>query len=461
MTFVAKIQAKMNALPTLPEFEFDSADTTNVGLKWQKWVLRFENFTVAYDINADPRKKALLLHFAGPIVHDIYETLSPDTIGDNYADTLKVLNDYFLPKKNVEFAIYKFRQTKQEVNESLDTYYTKLKQLAKYCEFDNIEKEIKSQIIQSCLSNKVRRKALRDSDVTLQQILDFARAMDATDSHMTEIEKPHTSTDRLDAVRKHSNYKQNASEKKVFSQQKKVFSQPKQHTSGKSCYRCGGEYPHSQQCPALKQECNFCKKTGHFEKVCLRKRDRKQVRLLDTCPKMDAANTSDSDNGDYVFVCHDKLRAKKRPTSRVKMLNSHVTVLVDSGVSCNVMDKHTFDKLHTKPQLKRATTKLCPYRATQPLKLYGKFDTLVESSKCYTNAMFYVADGDGTLLSYETAIDLKILNEVNSVEEIHDIIDNNLRDIYHGIGTYKGGEVKLHMGIFFHFTTPQSTQLYK
>ena len=167
---------------------------------------------------------------------------------------------------------------------------------------------------------------------------------------MTEIEKPHMATDRLDAVRKHSNYKQNASEKKVFSQQKKVFSQPKQHKSGKSCYRCGGEYPHSQQCPAIKQECNFCKKTGHFEKVCLRKRDRKQVRLLDTCPKMDAANTSDSNNGDYVFVCHDKLRAKKRPTSRVKMLNSHVTVLVGSGASCN--------KLHTKPQLKRATTKL-------------------------------------------------------------------------------------------------------
>ena len=82
------------------------------------------------------------------------ETLSPATIGDNYADTLKVLNDYFLPKKNVEFEIYKFRQTKQEVNESLDTYYTKLKQLAKYCEFDNIEKEIKSQIIQSCLSKQ-------------------------------------------------------------------------------------------------------------------------------------------------------------------------------------------------------------------------------------------------------------------------------------------------------------------
>ena len=102
------------------------------------------------------------------------------------------------------------------------------------------------------------------------------------------------------------------------------------------------------------------------------------------------------------------------------------------------MDKPKFGKLHTKPQLKPATTKLYPYGAKQPLKLYAKFDTLVESSSCYTNVMFYVADGDSTLLSYETVIDLKILTEVNGVKEIHDIIDKNLKDISHGIGTYKG-----------------------
>ena len=203
---------------------------------------------------------------------------------------------YLLPKKNVEFEIYKFRQTKQEVNESLDTYYTKLKQLAKYCEFDNIEKEIKSQIIQACLSNKVLRKALRDSGITLQQILDFARAMDATESHMTEMEEPNMNTDRLDAVRKRSNYKPQPSGKKLFDQPKKVLSQIKPYKSLKSCYRCAGDYPHSQQCPALKQECIF------FEKVCLRKRDRKQKHQLDTCPKMDATYTSDSDSRDYVFV---------------------------------------------------------------------------------------------------------------------------------------------------------------
>ena len=153
---------------------------------------------------------------------------------------------------------------------------------------------------------------------------------------------------------------------------------------------------------------------------------------LDTYPKMDAAHTYDPDSGYYVFVCHDKLRAKKRPTSRVNMLNSHVTVVVDSGASCNAMDKNTFDKLHTKPQLKRATTKLYPYGAKQPLKLYyGKLDTLVESSNCYINATFYVAGGGNTLLSYEAAIELKVPSEVNSVKEIHDIIDKNMKDTWY------------------------------
>ena len=51
--------------------------------------------------------------------------------------------------------------------------------------------------------------------------------MDATDSHMTEMEEPHVSTDRLDAVGERSNYKPQLSEKKVFGKPNKVFGQPK------------------------------------------------------------------------------------------------------------------------------------------------------------------------------------------------------------------------------------------
>ena len=60
----------------------------------KKLILRFENFLIAYDINTDARKKALLLHFAGPKACMTFMTLSTATIGDNYANTLiKVLNN--------------------------------------------------------------------------------------------------------------------------------------------------------------------------------------------------------------------------------------------------------------------------------------------------------------------------------------------------------------------------------
>ena len=61
---------------------------------------------------------------------------------------------------------------------TLYSNYTQLKQLTKYCLFYSIGKEIKSQIIQPCLSNKVRRKALCNSGIKFQQILDFETAIE-------------------------------------------------------------------------------------------------------------------------------------------------------------------------------------------------------------------------------------------------------------------------------------------
>ena len=36
----------------------------------------------------------------------------------------------------------------------------------------------------------------------------------------------------------------------------------------KTCYRCGGEFPHANKCPALGKTCSSCGKTDHFSRVC-------------------------------------------------------------------------------------------------------------------------------------------------------------------------------------------------
>ena len=83
---------------------------------------------VGIDISDDNRKCALLLHYAGEEASDIFETLV-DT-GNTYPTAKQKFTDYFAPKKNTEFEIYKFRQAKQEQLETIDTFRTRLRQLS-------------------------------------------------------------------------------------------------------------------------------------------------------------------------------------------------------------------------------------------------------------------------------------------------------------------------------------------
>ena len=54
---------------TLPPFD---PNEQPVGPRWTKWLSRFINYLVAANINNPVRKKVLLLHHAGELVHDIY-----------------------------------------------------------------------------------------------------------------------------------------------------------------------------------------------------------------------------------------------------------------------------------------------------------------------------------------------------------------------------------------------------
>ena len=175
------------ATAVIPNFDpFDVHADSAIAQRWRKWIKRLENLFVAANIKNAERQRALLLHYAGEEVCDIFEVL-PDT-GEDFKTAKEALTEYFDPKKNVEYEIYKFRQTKQNTGETMDTYHSRLRRLAARCEFTDVDKEIKSQIIQSCSSQRLRRKALKDAAMTLQSLLDEARALEVSEKQAIEIE---------------------------------------------------------------------------------------------------------------------------------------------------------------------------------------------------------------------------------------------------------------------------------
>ena len=163
-------------LTPFPKFDV-YGEESSVGIRWKKYVAKLENLFVGLNIDSKKRKKALLLHYSGDDVFEIYETLNLGADDQNYDDTKTGLDNYFNPKKNKEFERYEFRCLKQMKNETIDQFVTRLRQKSANCEFTDKDAEIKSQMIQGCASQRLRTKCL-EQDKTLTDLLTMARTME-------------------------------------------------------------------------------------------------------------------------------------------------------------------------------------------------------------------------------------------------------------------------------------------
>ena len=231
-------------LPPLPLFD-PLSDQTSLSQRWKSWTKRFETYLVATNITDDKQKRAMLLYQAGSATQDIFETLT-DT-GTDYATAKKKLDDYFSPKKNVDYEIFQFRQTTQLPGETVEQFATRLRRLAASCEFNNVDNEIKSAIIQHCYSKRLRRYALREDALTLTDLLTKARSLEMSELQATGMEEKllpgKQSQDGINLVKRDTRrYKKQGSQSRG--------SQPRGSQSQRgsqaptTCRKCGHGWPH-------------------------------------------------------------------------------------------------------------------------------------------------------------------------------------------------------------------------
>ena len=227
----------------LPSFD-PVSEPSSIAQRWKTWKRRFETYIVALNITDDKQKRALLLYQAGQATQEIFDTI-PET-GYDYNTAMTKLDNYFSPKKNVDYEIFQFRQATWNVGETVDQFATRLRKLAASCEFGDLDKELKSAVIQNCLSKRLRRCALREEALTLDTFLTKARALEAS-----EIQAEKTiSSDSVNNIRP-----------------KTIRSHPKLKTQPKSKCRNGGlvwPHPAESPCPEKGKKCKKMRKTQPF-----------------------------------------------------------------------------------------------------------------------------------------------------------------------------------------------------
>ncbi|XP_061193203.1 uncharacterized protein K02A2.6-like [Saccostrea echinata] len=290
-------------------------------------------------------------------------------------------------------AVYKFRNCKQSGTQTLDEYVTELRRLSKDCEFNDVNKEILSQIIQHCRSNRLWRRALREPDMTLQNLMDLDRAMEVAETQAQTMEEQ--SERAVNFVNKPCvKFKNRQSEKPKGQSKCTAVSAAVANT----CRNCGGPYPHTAECPAKGKQCRYCKKL-----ITLRNKGPKQ------CLKV---------NGTYCDF------------------------LLDTGASVNILDEATYLKLG-QPRLETNGSKLMPYGGNAPLDVIGSCLLDVQWKNIMQQHKFYVVRGsNGALLGYSTCHSLELVHIVNQLSDAD--VTWKHQDVFKGIGKLVNKTVHIH-----------------
>ena len=112
--------------------------------------------------------------------------------------------------------------------------------MTEMCEFDDVDFEIEEQILIGWSSSKLRKRALRDPEFKLKDMLIEGRRDEQSKYQAKDIE----------------------------SKDAHVVMNKVETRKASKCRAYGSSYPHPNECPAKGKQCRSCGKSNHFANAC-------------------------------------------------------------------------------------------------------------------------------------------------------------------------------------------------
>lgn len=250
---------------------------------------------------------------------------------------------YFEPKTNYRLARFQLRDMRQEPQEPINSFLTRLRSQAQKCNFSSAnetEHNLIDQIIKGVAHDGIQKKLLDEdpSKLTLNKCTTSARTYETTNAHLQS----------LQAVGVHNIARRIKKLPGKQPNQKGAVSHKTKHTPGNqpnSCVYCRFSEHSRDKCPAKDQSCSKCGKKGHWGKVCITSkywRNNNGIHSVEAEKLDDHFNdlqfhTITNSDGDQAFA---EIKVTLKHQNAVTL-----TGKVDTGSAGNILPIKTFKKL--------------------------------------------------------------------------------------------------------------------
>ena len=285
----------------LPRFDC-FCDPATIGPRWTRWLNSFELYAdgkglILSDTTTaatKQRRRAMLLHLAGPDVQEIFTTLTATGDATDYNRAVEALNAYFVTQVNSAFARQTFHQISQKPGETVQEFATRLKKAAKDCDFGtDADNQIRDTVLNKCTSTYIKRKLLEEGQgLNLNRTLEVAAQCEKIETQVAVLSVKGEESESINRVIERCN-------------NLNTNTRGKPPEKDKTCYRCGlsGHFGRDPQCPAKGKTCRKCRGRDHFEKVCKTKPYARQVGMEPSDPQHDYAfSINEGDHSELTTV---------------------------------------------------------------------------------------------------------------------------------------------------------------
>lgn len=426
-----------------------NADPHTLGEAWKKWKRRLQVFLGSQRITNSEQKRDILLHYGGPDLLDLYDSLpeeGEEEGGDNsvFGKAVRTLDKYFNPKVDVEFAVYTFRSSRQEQNESLDRYVARLRGLSQSCGFTDVNTEIRHQVIAGCIDNDLRSHILLKKP-TLEEIMTYARSQNMASFQAISIGHATMASSTTGSTVNTGSTVQplGPGEVNKITYNNKPTASASQTTHNKPCWRCGGRRHQPHRCPFKEEQCYKCNAKGHTKSRCAavaafraNYANRQQTNQLEQT--QDQESIADTVAASSEFLGHlntvqDHHMMHKVPPFTMALLvdSSQIQFEIDTGSPCTIVNRSTFQKL-CKP-LGKTRVSLTTYSKT-PVNIIGEVQVVVNSK-----SLRLVVVEDGVCLlgrDWITALSLSVDNLLAN-NQVHAMLDKPQKTLQAVLDSHK------------------------